>query len=120
MTTQQLADRYYELTKENKYDVIRDTLYSDDIESIEPAHSQNPAMQSIKGLEAKKAKDKAFGESIEEMHGGYCDAPTVAGNFFSVKMGMECTIKGMGRMKMDEICVFEVADGKIVKEQFFF
>ncbi len=120
MTTQQLADRYYELSQQNKYDVIVDELYSNDIESIEPSNSQNPSLQNIKGLEAKRAKDKAFGETIEEMHGGYCDAPTVAGNFFCVKMGMECTIKGMGRTKMDELCVFEVADGKIVKERFFF
>ena len=30
------------------------------------------------------------------------------------------TIKGAGRTKMDEIAVYEVKDGKIVKEQFFF
>jgi hypothetical protein len=35
-------------------------------------------------------------------------------------MGMECTMKGMGRTKMDEIAVYEVKDGMIVKEQFFF
>jgi hypothetical protein len=29
-------------------------------------------------------------------------------------------MKGMGRVKMDEIAVYEVKDGKIVKEQFFF
>ena len=30
------------------------------------------------------------------------------------------TYKGMGRQKMDEIAVYEVKDGKIVKEQFFY
>jgi hypothetical protein len=30
------------------------------------------------------------------------------------------TVKGQGRMKMDEIAVYEVKDGKIVKEQFFY
>jgi hypothetical protein len=29
-------------------------------------------------------------------------------------------MKGMGRMKMDEIVVYEVKDGKIVQEQFFY
>jgi hypothetical protein len=32
---------------------------------------------------------------------------------------MEVT-KGAGRVKMDEVAVYEVRDGKIVKEQFFF
>ena len=54
------------------------------------------------------------------MHGGFTGAPQVAGNYFSVAMGMDCTMKGAGRIKMDEIAVYEVKDGKIVKEQFFF
>jgi hypothetical protein len=35
-------------------------------------------------------------------------------------MGMEVTMKGVGRIKMDEICVYKVEGGKIVKEQFFY
>jgi hypothetical protein len=35
-------------------------------------------------------------------------------------MGMDVTMKGQGRSKMDEIAVYEVKDGKIVKEQFFY
>ena len=54
------------------------------------------------------------------MHGGFSSDPVVGGNFFSVAMGMDATMKGMGRIKMDEIAVYEVTDGKIVKEQFFF
>jgi hypothetical protein len=29
-------------------------------------------------------------------------------------------MKGMGRIKLDEIAVYQVKDGKIVMEQFFF
>jgi len=54
------------------------------------------------------------------MHGGYSNEPIVAGNHFAVLMGMDVTMKGAGRMKMDEIAVYEVKDGKIVKEQFFY
>ena len=46
--------------------------------------------------------------------------PQVAGNFFVCIMGMDVTIKGQPRMKMDEVAVYEVKDGKIVLEQFFF
>ena len=57
---------------------------------------------------------------VEEMHSGYCSEPVVGGSYFSVAMGMDVTMKGVGRINMDEIAVYEVKDGKIVKEQFFF
>jgi hypothetical protein len=121
MTTQDVANRYMELEKQGKWMEIQDELYSRDIVCIEPEHVAAMGMQTVtKGIDAVKAKAKAWNESIEEMHGGYCSDPVTGGNFFSVAMGMDCTMKGVGRMKMDEIAVFEVKDGKIVKEQFFF
>jgi hypothetical protein len=32
---------------------------------------------------------------------------------------MDVTMKGRGRVKLEEICAYEVKDGKIVSEQFF-
>lgn len=118
MTTQQVADRFHELANQGKFDAILDELFSENAVSIEPAHS--PGLKSVEGLEAIKQKGRNFNESVEEMHGGYSGAPVVGGNHFSVAMGMDATFKGMGRMKMDEICVYQVKDGKIVKEQFFY
>ncbi|MEL6717855.1 MAG: SnoaL-like domain-containing protein, partial [Bacteroidota bacterium] len=46
--------------------------------------------------------------------------PVIGGNFFSVAMGMDITMKEGGRMSMDEVCVYKVENGKIVQEQFFF
>ena len=54
------------------------------------------------------------------MHSGYCSEPVVGGTHFAVAMGMDVTMKGAGRLNMDEIAVYEVKNGKIVKEQFFF
>jgi ketosteroid isomerase-like protein len=121
MTTQDVANRYMELEKQGKWVEIQDELYSAEVVCIEPEHAAAMGMQTVtKGIDAIKAKAKAWNDGIEEMHGGYCSEPVVGGNFFSVAMGMDCTMKGAGRMKMDEIAVFEVRDGKIVKEQFFF
>lgn len=121
MTTQDVANRYMELEKTGNWMAIQDELYSSDVVSIEPAHAAAMGMQTItNGLNAIKAKAAAWNAGIEEMHGGYCSEPVVGGNFFSVAMGMDCTMKGAGRMKMEEIAVFEVKDGKIVQEQFFF
>ncbi|HKB43381.1 MAG TPA: nuclear transport factor 2 family protein, partial [Chitinophagaceae bacterium] len=85
---------------------------------IEPPGS--PGMQSVKGKDAIKKKGDDFNNMIEEVHGGYTGEPIVAGNYIALAMGFDATMKGMGRQKMDEIAVYEVKDGKIVKEQFFY
>ena len=118
MTTQDVADRLYELFQEGKWTEAQDELFSQDAKSIEPPNS--PGMVSVEGLDNIKKKGDSFNAMVEEMHGGYTGKPIVAGNFIAVAMGMDATMKGAGRMKMDEICVYEVKDGKIVKEQFFF
>jgi hypothetical protein len=118
MTTQEIANRFNELAQSNQWDKIQDELFAENAVSIEPADS--PGMKSVEGLAAIREKGKQFGEMVEEMHGGYTTAPVVGGRFFSVGMGMDCTMKGMGRQKLEEIAVYEVKDGKIVKEQFFY
>jgi hypothetical protein len=118
MTTQEVANRFNELAQTGQWPEIQKELYADNCVSIEPPTSQG--LQSAEGMDAIREKGKKFNEMVEEMHGGYCTAPVIGGNFFSVGMGIDCTMKGMGHQKMDEIAVYEVKDGKIVKEQFFF
>ena len=118
MTTYDIANRFHELAQSGDWDQIQNELYADNAVSIEPANS--PGLKTVEGKEAIKQKGKQFGEMVEEMHGGYTNEPQVAGNHFAVAMGMDVSMKGQGRMKMDEIAVYEVKDGKIVKEQFFY
>ena len=120
MTTQQVADRFYELAKENKFDTIQNEMYATNAVSIEPPGAAAQGLQNANGLEAIKKKGDDFNNMVEEMHSGYCSEPVVGGSYFSVAMGMDVTMKGVGRINMDEIAVYEVKDGKIVKEQFFF
>ncbi len=118
MTTQEVANRFHGLAQSGQWNEIQEELFANEAVSIEPANS--PGLQTAEGLAAIKEKGRQFGESVEEVHGGYSNEPIVAGNHFSLAMGMDVTMKGMGRMKMDEIAVYEVKDGKIVKEQFFY
>ena len=120
MTTQEVANRFNELAQTGNWQQIQAELFAEDAESIEPSKAAAMGMGNAKGMDAIRKKGENFGSMVEEMHGGYSSAPVVAGNHFSVGMGMDCTMKGAGRMKMDEIAVYEVKDGKIVKEQFFF
>lgn len=120
LTTQDVANRFYQLAQNNQFDQIQDELYATNAVSIEPPSGPSGGLSNAEGLAAIKKKGEAFNQMVEEMHGSYCTQPVVAGNHFSVAMGMDVTMKGAGRTKMDEIAVYEVKDGKIVKEQFFY
>jgi len=120
MTTKEVAARFKELADQNQFDQVQDELYAPDCESIEPPHAAAMGMVNVQGLDAIKEKGKKFNAMVEEMHGGFTGEPIVAGNYFSVPMGMDITMKGFARMNMEEIAVYEVKDGKITKEQFFF
>jgi hypothetical protein len=118
LTTTEVAARFNELAKEGNWNKIQEELFAENAVSIEPPGS--PGLQSVEGLPAIKQKGKDFENMVEEMHGGYSSDPLVTGNHFAVAMGMDVTMKGAGRSKMDEIALYEVKDGKIVKEQFFY
>ncbi len=118
MTTQEIANRMSELFKENKWMEVQDEMFSKDCKSIEPPHAQG--LQSTEGIDNIKKKAEMWNSMVEEMHGGWVGDPIVGGNHIAFAMGMDVTLKGAGRMKMDEVAVYEVKDGKIVKEQFFY
>jgi len=118
MTTKEIANRLSELFKENKWMEAQDELFSKDAKSIEPPHAQG--LQTVEGLDNIKKKAEMFNSMVEEMHGGWAGEPIAGGNYIAVAMGMDVTMKGAGRMKMEEIVVYEVKDGKIVKEEFFY
>ncbi len=121
MTTQEVADRYCELMQQNKLSQIIEELYSIDIICKEPEWAIAMGTPTItKGLDAVLAKTKARMEMIEEVHSDSCSEPVVGDKFFSVAIGRDVTLKGMPRMNLREIGVFEVKDGKIVLEQFFY
>jgi len=121
MTTQQVANRYYELAAQNNWPAILDELCSANLVNKEPEHVTARGIQPVTtGLEAVKAKGIANREMIEAVHSQHCSAPLVAGNFFTVVLSRDVTFKGMPRTTKEEIAVFEINDGKIISEQFFY
>ncbi len=117
MTTQEIANKLVDLCRKGDYKTIYQELYSPDCVSIEPKGAK---MEVCNGLKEMAAKGKAWNESMEEFHDSSVGDPIVAGNHICMTMMMDATFKGVGREKMDELCVYEVQDGKIVKEQFFY
>jgi hypothetical protein len=121
MTTLEVANRYCELAKQNKWTEILYELCEQDLVNREPEHIIARGLQPItKGLEEVKAKGNANREMIEEIHSQYCSLPLIAGNFFSVVLSREITFKGKPRMNLEEIAIFELKEGKIISEQFFY
>ena len=115
MTTQEIANRLVELCNANEYEKCYKELYSPDVQSIEADGSM------VQGFEAMAKKGKEWNEGIEKMNGGGAGTPVVSGNHFSVPMWMDVQFKGAPQaIKFEEICVYQVQDGKIVKEQFFY
>jgi ketosteroid isomerase-like protein len=117
MTTQEVATRLTELCRKGQYDLAHDELYHPEAESLEPDYSPTPY---AKGREALRQKGLAFSQGVQEVHNEYVSEALVAGNFISFTMGMDVTMKDGNRMQMDEVAVYEVKDGKVVKEQFFY
>jgi ketosteroid isomerase-like protein len=118
MTTHQIASRLSTLFNDNKWEQAQSELFDENALSIEPY--DHPGLESVEGLEAIKKKTKDFNKQIEEVYSGYVSEPLVAGKFIAFGMGMDATMKSGNRIKIDEIAVYEVKDGKIVKEQFFY
>lgn len=117
MTTQEVANKLVELCRKGDFQTVYQELYSPECVSLEP---KGAPMEVCNGMEEIAAKGKAWNESMEEFHGSEIGEPVVAGNHFCMAMSMDATFKEVGREKMDELCLYEVKDGKIVKEQFFY
>ena len=99
---------------------VLDELYADDAVSIEPDNLPPGALGTAHGLTAIKEKGRQFQATIEAFHGMQVSEPLVAGNWFSLTMLLDVTMKQWGRQTMSEICVYRVRDGKIDREQFFY
>lgn len=118
MNTEQVANRLVELCREGKNMQVIDELYADNIVSKEMPWM--PGKVVTEGIKAVAQKSEDWYASLEEFHKGEISDPVVAGNHFTVKMDFDATFKDRGRQQMEELCVYEVDNGKIVSEQFFY
>jgi len=118
MDTQQVAQRLVELCREGKYDQAQEELYADSAVSIEGDGQKADGI--VRGMAAIREKGKQWADNLVEVHGGSVSDPVIADGWFSVAMGLDATYKDMGRVAMKEIAVYQVRDGRITHEQFFY
>jgi|SRR5436190_9159936 len=118
LTTEEVAARFNELAMQEKWFEIQDELFADNVKSIDPAHS--PYFKNAEGKVAVRKKGEDWVTKVEEFHGAYTTEPVVGGNHFAVGRGVDITVKGFGRIQIDEIMLYEAKDGQILSEQFFY
>lgn len=118
VTIEEIIARYKELAEQELWFDIQDDLFANNVRSIDP--SDSPYFGYAEGKAAVRKKGEDFVTKVEEFHGAHTTGPIIGGNHFAVGRGMDITVKGFGRIKIDQIMLYEVKDGQIVSEQFFY
>jgi ketosteroid isomerase-like protein len=104
-----------------KNDESIEELYADDVVSIEAAAPPAGGDRVTNGKAGCKAKHDWW-TANNEVHGASTEGPYPHGDDrFAVRFVYDFTNKPTGqRRKMDEIAVYTVAGGKIVREEFYY
>jgi hypothetical protein len=118
MKTEQIAKRLAELCNKGEFETAQKELFSNDVVSIEP-NGTSDFPKETKGLKWVIEKGHKFEAMTEKVYGITTSEPLVTGNSFAMKLSMDMAMKGKKREKMEELCVYNVKDDKIVSEQFF-
>ncbi len=119
MNTIDVGKKLVALCREGKFEECVKSLYSKDIVSVEAAAMPDMPREA-RGIEAVAAKGKWWEEN-HQVHSATTEGPFPHDDRFAVHFVFDVTNKPSGkRMKMDEIALYTVKDGKIVREEFFY
>lgn len=122
MKTQEVGKKLVALCQAGHFFEAIDTLYGDDIVSIEAADSPG-FPREMRGIDAIREKNRKWGDE-NEIHSIHGEGPWPHYERFAVRWTIDVTPRS-GPMEgkrnvFDEIALYTVADGKIVKEEFFY
>jgi hypothetical protein len=120
MTVKEIGERLVELCRQGKNLEAIYELYGKDIASIEASDSPQGERVS-EGVDAVKAKNEWWAEN-HEVHGASAKGPFPHGeDRFCVVFEYDVTNKPSGqRFDMQEVALYTVSGGKIVREEFFY
>jgi ketosteroid isomerase-like protein len=119
-TTAAVADELVSFCRAGRNMDAINSLYSPDIVSVESMGSESMPRE-MKGIDAIRGKNKWWGEN-NEVHSSNVDGPFVGNDDkFAVYYNYDATFKPTGkRSNMEEMALYTVKDGKVVREQFFY
>ena len=119
MKTKAIAKQLVALCRKAQWETAQKKLFAVNAVSIE-AEAMPGSEKETKGRKAIIAKGRNFSAGIEKVYSLKVSEPIVADDSFACTMSIDMTMKGQGRMKMSEVCVYQVKKGKIISEQFFY
>jgi ketosteroid isomerase-like protein len=119
MSTMDIAKQLVELCRQGKIEQAINTLFADEIVSVEAGAP--PGMQrEARGIAALSAKSEWW-LANHEIHSSAVTGPWPHDDRFVVGFQYDITNKPSGRrMNLDEVGLYQVRDGKIVREEFFY
>jgi ketosteroid isomerase-like protein len=119
MNNSEIAAKYVALCKEHKNKEIVDSMFAPDAVSVE-AIAMPGTDRTTKGVEGIHAKSKWWLDN-HTVHKAEVFGPYPHDNRFTVRFLYDVTNKPSGkRMTMDEVGLFTIENGKIVREEFFY
>lgn len=114
-----IANTLVEKCRQFKFEEVVQSFYAPEIVSIESMEMPEFPKET-KGLQAVIEKGKRWAENTE-VHSMEVSDPLVAGSQFAVRFTMDMTCKQTNqRNTMQEIGLYQVENGKIIREQFFY
>ena len=117
MSTLELAKKFVSLCQQHTDSEALLTMFDKDAVSVEAAAMPNMP-QEMRGIPAIQGKGKWWVEN-HDVHAAIVDGPYPNGDRFAVRFTYDITRKATGeRIKMDEVALYTVRDGKIVREEF--
>jgi hypothetical protein len=117
MKTEEVAVKLVELCGNREWMKAIDSLYANDIVSVEPRAMENMPAE-MRGLDQVRDKTRWFVEN-HDVHGSKVGGPFVAGDKFVVQFDIDVTDKAsQERMQISEVGIYTVKDGKVVREEF--
>ncbi len=122
LTTRQVADELVTLCRQGKNEEAMKKLYSPEIVSMEAADSPDGGFKREEhGVEQCLRKGEWWMQTFE-VHDAGVRGPFMHGDDrFAVLFDFDTTHKPSGqRMKQEEVAVYTVKAGKIVREEFYY
>jgi len=118
MTTAQIASRLESRCRAGDFHTAVEELFADDAVSIEPVETPEFEKET-RGKDNILKKGEKFYMLVDTMHSMEVRDTIVSGNIIAFVLSMDVTMKDRPRTNWEELCVYQVKDGKIISEQFF-
>ncbi|AXT61780.1 nuclear transport factor 2 family protein [Aquimarina sp. AD10] len=112
-----IANTLVTLLRQKQFVAAQEQLFAQDAISLEPSIYKE---RSVKGLKAILKKEKTFLSNIKHWHHFQVSDPVISKDYFSIRMMTDVTLLTKQKVTIDEIIIYQVTNGKISKEQFFY